>query len=113
MLKQKKKKLKKQKPMIKLSGKIKKVFNTETFNTFEKRTFWLEDVSEKYPNTWQLELWTSDIDMIDHYSVGDFVTVYIDIKGKFWSRDGKEGVMNTLKCWNIEKEGKPFKEIKA
>jgi len=68
--------------MIKLSGKIKKVFNTETFNTFEKRTFWLEDVSEKYPNTWQLELWTSDIDMIDHYSVGDFVTVYIDIKGK-------------------------------
>lgn len=99
--------------MIKLSGKIKKIFNKETFQSFEKRTFWLEDVSDKFPNTWQLELWKADIDMIDHYSEGDFVTVYIDIKGKYWSRDGKEGVMNTLKCWNIEKEGKPFKEIKG
>ncbi len=99
--------------MIKLSGKIKKVFDKETFSNFEKRTFWLEDVSDKFPNTWQLELWKTDVDMIDHYAVGDFVTVYLDIKGKFWSRDGKEGVMNTLKCWNIEKEGKPFKEIKG
>jgi hypothetical protein len=99
--------------MIKLSGKIKKIFKTEIFNNFEKRTFWLEDIAEKYPNTWQLELWKSDIDMIDNYSVGDYVTVYIDIKGKYWSKDdGKDGVMNTLKCWNIEKEGKPFKEIK-
>ena len=99
--------------MIKLSGKIKKVFSTEVFNNFEKRTFWLDDIADKYPNTWQLELWKADTDMIDHYLVGDYVTVYIDIKGKFWSKgDGKEGVMNTLKCWNIEKEGKSYKEIK-
>ena len=24
--------------------------------------------------------------------------------------DGKEGVMNSIKCWNIEKDGKPYKE---
>ena len=49
--------------------------------------------------------------MIDSYNVGDFITAYIDIKGKHWEKNGKEGVMNTLKCWNIEKEGKPYKEI--
>lgn len=100
--------------MIKISGKIKRVFEAETFGTektFEKRNFWLEDISEKYPNTWQLELWQQDCPMIDSYNVGDFVTAYIDIKGKYWERNGKEGVMNTLKCWNIEKEGKPYKEI--
>ena len=100
--------------MIKISGKIKSVFEAETFGTektFEKRNFWLEDISEKYPNTWQLELWQQDCPMIDSYNVGDFVTAYIDIKGKYWERNGKEGVMNTLKCWNIEKEGKPYKEI--
>jgi hypothetical protein len=49
--------------------------------------------------------------MIDSYKAGDFVTAYIDIKGKYWEKNGKEGVMNTLKCWNIEKDGKPYKEI--
>lgn len=97
--------------MIKLSGKIKKVFATETFSNFEKRTFWLEEVSDKYPNTFQLELWKQDCPMIDNYELDDFVTVYVDIKGKYWNRNDKEGVMNTLKCWNIEKEGKPFKQI--
>jgi hypothetical protein len=100
--------------MIKISGKIKKVFNAETFGIekpFEKRNFWLEDISDKYPNTWQLELWQQDCPMIDSYNVGDFITAYIDIKGKHWDKNGKEGVMNTLKCWNIEKEGKPYKEI--
>jgi len=100
--------------MIKISGKIKRVFEPETFGIekpFEKRNFWLEDISDKYPNTWQLELWQQDCPMIDSYKVGDFITAYIDIKGKYWERNGKEGVMNTLKCWNIEKEGKPYKEI--
>jgi len=98
--------------MIKLSGKIKEVFETTTFNNFAKRIFWLEETAEKYANTWQLELWNKDTEMIDHYKVGDYVTIYIDIKGKFWQNDiGKQGVMNTLKCWNIEKDGVPFKEI--
>ena len=40
--------------MIKISGKIKRVFESETFGIekpFEKRNFWLEDISDKYPNT--------------------------------------------------------------
>lgn len=98
--------------MIKLSGKILRVFDTETFGNFEKRVFWLEDVDEKYPNTWHLELWQGDTNMIDHYNVGDYITAYVDIRGKYWNKNGKEGVMNSLKCWNIEKEGKSYKEIK-
>lgn len=97
--------------MIKLSGKIKKIQETESWNNFEKRCFWLEDIADKYPNTWLLELWKTDTAMIDEYKVGDFITCYIDIKGKFWEKEGREGVINTLKCWNIEKDGKSFKEI--
>ena len=98
--------------MIKLSGKLRKVFDAQTFPNFEKRVFWVDDISEKYPNTWQFELWGKDVEMIDHFQVGDFLTFYVDIRGKVWSNaEGKEGVMNTIKCWNIEKDGKPFKEI--
>ena len=97
--------------MIKITGRIKKVFPTEVFGGFEKRTFWLDDEAEKYPNTHSLELWKADTEMIDSYEVGDQVTCYIDIKGKFWEIADKEGVINSLKCWNIEKDGQTFKKI--
>lgn len=98
--------------MTKLQGKIKQVLQKETFNNFTKRVFWIEEIADKYANTFELQLWKDDCDMIDSYKVGDYVTVYIDIKGKSFNRkDGTEGVINTLKCWNIEKDGKPFKEI--
>ncbi len=99
--------------MIKLSGKIKEIFPTESFTSFEKRLFWLEEVAERFQNTWQLELWNADCPMIDNYKKGDYVTCYIDIKGKsFLRKDGTDGVMNSLKCWNFEKDGKSIKEIK-
>ena len=99
--------------MIKITGKIRKKFETNVFGQgFEKRLLWLEEVSEKYANTWQLELWKDDCKMLDSYEEGDYVTCYVDLKGKYWSRDGKEGVMNSIKCWNIEKDGKAFKDVK-
>jgi hypothetical protein len=101
--------------MIKLTGKIQKIFQTEVRGSadkpFSKRLFWLQEVSDKYPSIWQLELWQGDCTMIDAFGVGDYVTCYIDIKGQHWSKDGREGVMNTLKCWNFEKDGKTVKEI--
>lgn len=103
--------------MIKITGTIKKVFPTEVkSNGFHKRIFWLDDDTEKYPNVFQFELWKDDVIMIDSYEVGDVVTCFIDLKGRYWNKEvnGKieqEGVMNSLKCWNIEKNGKPFKKM--
>lgn len=104
--------------MIKLVGKIRKKFDAITYGNFEKRLLWLEEVTEdRYANTWQLELWKDDVSMLDSYEEGDFVTCYVDLKGKLIpkdkSRDGDEWVSNTIKCWNIEKDGKPYKAIKS
>jgi hypothetical protein len=99
--------------MIKITGTIKKIFPIEKkSNNFDKRLFWFEDDDEKYKNIFQIELWKADVDMIDSYAVGDLVTLYIDLKGKQWTNaDKKEFVTNSMKCWNIEKEGKLFKKI--
>ena len=97
--------------MIKITGTIKKINNIETFKDFDKRTFWIEDVSDKFPNTYQLELWKADCPMIDKYKVDDIITAYIDLKGRYWKKEDREGVLNTLKCWNIEKDGVFEKEI--
>jgi hypothetical protein len=105
--------------MIKLSGKITQMNPMESFGTrekpFKKVLFWLQEISDMYPNTWQLEFWQEDCTMASAYNVGDFVTCYVDIKGKtFEKRDGSgQGIINTLKCWNVEKDGKTHKEIKA
>jgi len=104
--------------MIKLTGKIKRKFDAVTYGSFEKRVLWLEEVADgRYPNTWQLELWKEDVSMLDSYDEDDYVTCYVDIKGKLIprekSRDGDEWVSNTIKCWNIEKDGKPHKAIKS
>ena len=99
--------------MIKLEGTIKQVFETKTYGSgFEKRIFWLDDNHPKFRNIFALELWKKDCEMIDSYKVGDQVTAYIDIKGIYWQEDGKgEMVKNTLKCWNLEKDGKTFKPL--
>jgi len=101
--------------MIKLEGKIKEVFPIIPNPKFEKRIFWLQEVAaeSRYANTWQLELWKGDCSMLDNYNVGDYITAYIDIKGNsFTKKDGSgEAVGNTLKCWNIEKDGVSFKQI--
>lgn len=104
--------------MIKLIGKIKRKFDTITYGNFEKRIVWIEEVvEERFPNTWQLELWKEDAKMLDSYDEGDYVTCYVDIKGRLIpkekSKDGDDWVSNTLKCWNIEKDGKPYKPIKG
>ena len=101
--------------MVKLEGKIKEIFPVIPNPKFEKRVFWLEEVAAegRFANTWALELWKESCPMIDSYKVGDYITAYIDIKGnKFQKRDGSgEAVGNTLKCWNIEKDGVSFKQM--
>lgn len=101
--------------MIKVFGKIKEMFPSIVRGTFEKRLFWIEEVVEKYPNTFQLEFWNADCNMPEAMNLkqGDFITAYIDLKGKVFTKtDGAEAVGNSMKCWNIEKEGVIFKEIK-
>ena len=80
--------------MIKISGTIEKIFETtkhlqKNGEFFEKRLFWLHDKSDKFPNIYQMELWISDCPLIDNYKVGDYVTTYIDLKGKKWEKEGK------------------------
>jgi hypothetical protein len=97
--------------MYKLEGKIKKILEIKDYGTFKKRMFWLDDCAEKFKNIHCLELWKNDCEMIDNYKEGDWIIAYIDIKGILWEEDGKEVVKNTLKCWNIEKDGVTFKKI--
>lgn len=89
---------------IKLSGIIETIFPSEIIGTsFEKRVFYLQEHGSQYPNTWQLETWNGDCNILDNFKNGDHVVCSVDVRGKAWKKGDRAGVINTLKCWSITK----------
>ncbi len=89
-------------PNITLSGRIKRIFPSEVIGNFEKRILWLEETEGQYPNTYNLEFQQGACNKLDNFKPGQTVTCSVDVRGRYWSKNEKEGVMNTLKCWKIE-----------
>lgn len=98
--------------MIEIKGTVVGIFPTETFGKFEKRTFWVKEPdTQKYPNQFQLEVQGQKIPILNDVSVGDQVTCSINLRGRHYEKNGKEGVINTLECWKIETTAKAKKSV--
>ena len=89
--------------MTTLKGIITDIFPAEVYGNFEKRAFWVQQTEEKYPEHWELELQQGDCPMLDKFKVGDRVECFVQIRGRKWSKNGKDGIRNTLKCTEINR----------
>jgi len=90
----------------KITGKVHEILALETFNSgFEKRSLILE-TSGQYPQYPNIEFVKDKIDLLDHYKVGDEVTVHFNINGRRWESPTKEvKYFNSIVAWRIEKVG--------
>ena len=88
-----------------IQGILTDVFPSEIFGNFEKRVAWVQETDVQYPNTFALEFHQGDANILDNFVPGDVVKCSVDLRGRKWSKNGKEGVMNTLKCWKMERLG--------
>jgi|ERR1044072_2783776 hypothetical protein len=88
---------------VTLSGKIKTIFPAEVYGNFEKRVMWLEETVDRYPQTYSIEFHQGDCNVLDAFKEGDEVQCSINLRGRHWQKDDKEGVMNTFQCWRIKK----------
>jgi len=92
---------------VKLQGRIKKIKETVTRTANDKdyktRVFWLEEVKDQYPSVWSLETQGEKTLLLDSHKIGDLVDCNIDIVGRSYTKDGKENVFNSLKCFSIFK----------
>jgi|ERR1044072_3151442 hypothetical protein len=88
---------------VTLSGKIKTIFNAEVYGNFEKRVMWLKETVDQYPQTYSIEFHQGDCNVLDAFKEGDEVQCSINLRGRHWEKNGKEGVMNTFQCWRIKK----------
>lgn len=100
--------------MFQISGKIKIVNDTQTFNSgFTKREFILTTLDDKYPQDLKFEVLKEKCDLLEKYTVGTEVTLSFDIRGNEYQ--GKYYV--NLNCWKIDalggsaaNSGTPFEE---
>lgn len=91
---------------ILLDGVIVNIFGAEIYGNFEKRVMWIKEASDsKFAETWAVEFQQGDCNRLDCFKPGQAVTVTIDIKGKLFSKNGKESVFVTLKANGIQLQG--------
>ena len=88
---------------MQVSGTLKAISPQQQFgDKFVKRAFVIE-TDEKYPQTIQLELHNSAVDLIDDYRIGQGVECEINLRGRAWENpQGETKYFNTIVCWKIK-----------
>jgi hypothetical protein len=91
---------------MQLSGVIHTIFPKEQYgNYFEKVVFWLKSVGTRVQEYYALEMWHDDAELfIKKYKVGDAVNCDCVLHGKYWSKGGREGVINSIQVVGISKQ---------
>lgn len=88
---------------MQVSGTLEVILPKQQFgDKFVKRAFVIE-TDEKYPQTIQLELHGSTIDLIENYTTGQKLECEINLRGRAWvSPQGETKYFNTIVCWKIK-----------
>ncbi len=87
---------------ITLSGVITDIFPAEVYGNFEKRVVWIKETTDQYPQTYAIEFAQGNCNKLDRFKPGEEVKIWIDIRGRRYEKNGKEGVINSLQGWRID-----------
>jgi hypothetical protein len=90
---------------IVIKGKITDIFPSEIYGNLEKRVVWVQEIDVQYPQHYSLEFLQNDANIPDSFVPGDLVECKVDVRGRKWEKNGKAGVMNSLKCWRMDRVG--------
>ena len=89
---------------MELKGKIKKIFETQTFPSGFQKKEMVVTTQEQYPQDILIEFYQDKIGLLDLFNVGDEVKVHINIRGKEWiNPEGEAKYFNSINGWRIEK----------
>ncbi|MGJ8672294.1 DUF3127 domain-containing protein [Rubritalea sp.] len=88
--------------MYEISGKIKVIEDTQSFNSgFTKREFVVTTNDAKYPQDIKFEIVKDKCTLLDNFALGQDVSVNFDIRGNEYN--GRYYV--NLNCWKIQAAG--------
>lgn len=91
---------------MEISGKIKKIFEVQTFASgFRKREL-VVTTQEQYPQDILIEFMQDKVDLLNPLTIGDEVKISINIRGREWiNPEGVAKYFNSISGWRIEKLG--------
>jgi hypothetical protein len=85
---------------IEQSGTVKEIMDEQTFGTFTKREFVIEDTTGKFPKDYLFQCTKDRIAMVGELSVGQQVTVHFDIYCSNKNSTGR--YFTNLSAWKID-----------
>ncbi|MEO9893107.1 DUF3127 domain-containing protein [Aurantibacter sp.] len=86
-----------------ISGKIKLINKTQNIgnNGFKKREL-VVVTNEQYPQMLLVEFVQDKCDLLNSYTIGDEVTVFINLRGREWiNPEGQSKYFNSIQGWKI------------
>jgi translation initiation factor IF-3 len=83
---------------------VKRVEHTEAVgnNGFEKREI-VVTTEEQHTQTLSIQFTQGKCPELDNYKTGDEVKIWLDLRGREYTKDQKTTVFNTIQGWKIEK----------
>jgi single-stranded DNA-binding protein len=84
---------------VEITGKIKVIFDEQTFNSGFKKKEFVVTTQEQYPQDLKLELIQDKTTLIDGLNQGDEITAQVNLRGNEYN--GRYYV--NLQAWRIEK----------
>ena len=99
-----------------MTGVVEVIFDTEhVSDKFQKRTFVLNDMQEKYPQKISFQCVQDKVSLLNSIGEGQEVEVAFNVRGREWkSPQGELKYFNTLEAWRIDvKEQAPVQQSSA
>lgn len=91
-------------PDVIITGQLKEIKDAQIVGQgFEVREFWVEEIGVQYPQTYSIQATQGKCNVLDQYSIGDIVECRCNLRGRYWSKNGKDGVMNSIQMWQIQR----------
>lgn len=104
---------------MEISGKIKKIFDEQTFPSGFRKKEIVVTTQEQYPQDLLVEFTQDRVEILNNYALGDEVKVSINLRGREWiNPEGIAKYFNSINGWRIEKvmdtpplSGPPISEL--
>lgn len=82
-----------------ITGTITDIFPVEHIGNFKKRNFWIKEAEGG--NVYQVECYGNELNLPSNFKAGELVNCHAEIRGRRWEKNGRVGVINSIKCTGL------------
>lgn len=87
---------------MQITGTIVRLFQAQQISEkFKSQKVWVREEGKTYPNTFEVEFTNDNCAKLDAFVEGQEVVIDINLRGRYWQKDTREGVVTSLNGWKI------------